>query len=80
MNQLDPRSRHRGYFLDPDPAEGEPGETDSAEGFVVRLRIVRPLHKQAVAAARPVRPPSPAASRYTRRRPKAAASATRDRS
>jgi hypothetical protein len=53
MNASEPQARHRGYFLTESADAGEPeaGEHESPEGFIFRVRPIRPL-RQRVAAAR----------------------------
>ena len=55
MDAFEPRLRRRGYFLtSPDIEDGEVGETDTAEGFTIRVRIIRPRFRRSGPARRPV--------------------------
>jgi hypothetical protein len=50
MDPYEPHVRRRGYFLSTGEADDlEMGEADSADGFVVRIRFVRPTLKRQVA-------------------------------
>lgn len=52
MDEGEPRVRRRGFFLHSDTAgEGDHGEQDNPEGFVVRVRIVRPSVRRQVAGS-----------------------------
>jgi hypothetical protein len=43
MDAHEPRARHRGFFLhSADPGESDSGEYENPEGFVVRVRAVKP--------------------------------------
>ncbi len=63
MNPCEPRPRHRGYFLDTEDTDTDPAEGESAEGFTLRVRIVRPLRRR---AALPVRTAAAAHTTPTR--------------
>ncbi len=52
MNPCEPRPRRRGYFLDTEDPDCEPADSESAEGFTLRVRIVRPLRKEATLPVR----------------------------
>jgi hypothetical protein len=52
MDASEPRVRRRGFFLHSDTT-GEPdsGEHENPEGFVVRVRIARPVSRQVARVA-----------------------------
>ena len=54
MNPLEPGGRRRGSFLPADPPDDPDG--DAAEGFTVRVRIIRPLRKRAPVTSHRVGP------------------------
>ncbi len=51
MDEGEPRVRRRGFFLHSDTT-GEPdtGEHENPEGFIVRLRVVRPTASRQVSS------------------------------
>jgi hypothetical protein len=52
MDNCEPRVRRRGYFLSESNLDNdELTDSDAAEGFTIRVRIIRPRLKRPVAAA-----------------------------
>jgi hypothetical protein len=52
MDEGEPRLRRRGFFLHSDPTgEGDHGEQENPEGFVVRVRIARPVVPRQIASS-----------------------------
>lgn len=51
MNAGEPRVRHRGLFLSPDPDEPETTEQEAPEGLTVRPRRFRPRARRHIAGA-----------------------------
>ena len=46
MDVSEPRARRRGFFLHSEPGEPDTGEHENPEGFVVRVRITRPIPRR----------------------------------
>ena len=83
MDACEPRVRRRGFFLDrQDTGEPEGGEQEVAEGFTVRVRIIRPrLQHQVGGASSPAVAQSPSRRRaHTSSSKSAIATATHQRS
>ena len=54
MDNCEPRVRRRGYFLSESNLDNdELTDSDAAEGFTIRVRIIRPRLRRPVAAAGP---------------------------
>jgi hypothetical protein len=52
MDNCEPRVRRRGYFLSESNLENdELTDSDAAEGFTIRVRIIRPRLRRSIAAA-----------------------------